>query len=130
NQAFEGDWTYGERGFGRIFSVQFADLTGTGRLEVVVNRYDPRARMNSFIVGVANGKPTALVEDFDSILLAVDEQGTGVKRTLWAQRYRSETLVTKAPAEELALKGRKPANGKTGVAPETLRRTGATITSV
>src|SRR2546425_935232 len=33
NQAFEGDWTYSARAFGRIFSVQFADLTGSGRLE-------------------------------------------------------------------------------------------------
>jgi len=130
NQAFEGDWTYGARGFGRIFSVQFADLTGTGRLEVVVNRYDPRAGMNSFIVGVANGKPTAPVEDFDSILLAVDEQGTGVKRTLWAQRYRSETFFTKGQAEEFALKGRTLVKVKTAVVPDTFRATGATFTNV
>jgi len=130
NQAFEGDWTYSERAFGRIFSVQLADLTGSGRLEVVANRYDPRAGMNSFIIGVDNGKPVALVEDVDSILLAVDAQGSGVKRTLWAQNYKKETFFSKGQADEVAIKGRSLVKVKTAPVPDTFRATGATFTNV
>src|SRR5437867_4889544 len=130
NQAFEGDWTYSARAFGRIFSVQFADLTGSGRLEVVANRYDPRGGMNSFILGVPSGKPVALVEDVDSILMAVDEQGSGVKRTLWAQRFRKETFFTKGQADEMVIKNGSLVKVKTAVVPDSFRATGATFTNV
>src|SRR5262245_8343943 len=130
NQAFEGDWTYSARAFGKIFSVQLADLTGTGRLEVVANRYDPRAGMNAFIVGAPGGKPTALVEDVDAILFAVDEQGGGVKRTLWAQRFRKETFFTKGQADEMVIKNGSLVKVKTAVVPDTFRATGATFTNV
>src|SRR5947209_6882580 len=130
NQAFEGDWTFSERAWGRIFSVQFADLTGSGRLEVVANRYDPRTGMNSFILGVASGKPVALVEDIDSILMAVDEQGSGVKRTLWAQRFKVETFFTKGQADEMVIKNGSLVKVKTAIVPDSFRATGATFTNV
>ena len=130
NQAFEGDWTYSERAFGRIFSVQFADLTGSGRLEVVANRYDPRTGMNSFILGVPKGKPEVLVEDIESILMAVDEQGGGVKKTLWAQRFRKETFFTKGQADEMVIKNGSLVKVKSVPVPDTFRATGATFTNV
>ena len=130
NQVFEGDWTYSARAFGRILSVQFAELTGSGRLEVVANRYDPRAGMNAFILGVPNGKPVALVEDVDAILLAVDEQGGGLKRTLWAQRFRKETFFAKGQADEMVIKNGSLVKVKTAIVPDSFRATGATFTNV
>src|SRR5262249_29160547 len=126
----EGDWTYGARAFGKIFSVQFADLSGSGRFEVVVNRYDPRTGMNSFVLGLENGKPVVLVEDIDAMLLAVDERGAGVKQTLWLQRYNRDTFFTKGQADEVAIKNGSLVKVKTALVPDTFRATGATFTNV
>jgi hypothetical protein len=130
NQNLEPEWTWSPWALGRIFSVQLADLTGSGRLEVVANRYDARAGLNSVIVGLQNGKPTVLADNIEAILLAVDEQGTGVARTLWAQRFREETFFNKGQADEMALKDGALVKVRSVPVPDSFRATGATFTNV
>lgn len=130
NQNLEPEWTWSPWALGRIFSVQLADLTGSGRLEVVANRYDVRAGLNSVIVGLRNGKPTVLADNIEAILLAVDAQGTGVARTLWAQRFREESFFNKGQADEVALKNGALVKVRPVPVPDAFRATGATFTNV
>jgi hypothetical protein len=130
NRALEPDWTYSVFAIGRIFSVQLADVTGDGRLSVVANRFDTRVDMNSFIVGLKNGKPTALVDQVDSILYAVDERGTGVKQTLWSQRYKSEGFFNRGQADVMVLKNGSLAKQHAAPVPEQFRATGATFSNI
>jgi hypothetical protein len=130
SQNLEPEWTWAPWAVGRIFSVQLADLTGSGRLEVVANRWDVRAGLNSVIVGLRDGKPTVLADNIDAILLAVDEQGAGVRRTLWAQRFREETFFNKGQADEVALKDGALVKVRPVPVPDTFRATGATFTNV
>ena len=69
---FEPEWTKSMRGMGRVFSVQLAELTGSGSLDVIANRYSPKRGLNSFILTVKDGKPQVLMEDVQEFLFAVD----------------------------------------------------------
>jgi hypothetical protein len=90
-----------------------------------VNRYDPRLGMNSTIVGLENGKPVALVDQIDAILLAVDETGQGVKRALWIQPFRPETFFALGRVDKVALKDGALVRERSVSVPENFRLTGA-----
>ncbi|HYE90681.1 MAG TPA: hypothetical protein VEA38_06675 [Terriglobales bacterium] len=130
NRALEPDWTFSSAGLGRIFSVQLADITGTGTLSVVVNRFDTRVGMNGYIVGLRNGKPALLVDQIDTIVYAVDERGTGTKQTLWSQRYKADGFYHKGYADKVALKNGSLVRESAAVVPDTFRATGATFSNI
>ena len=130
NRALEPDWTHYARSLGRVISVQLADLTGDGTLSVVANRFDTRVGMSSFIVAARNGKPVVLADQIDSILWAVDERGTGVKQTLWSQRYQEEGFFHRGYADKMALKNGALVREQAAVVPEMFRATGATFSNI
>jgi hypothetical protein len=104
NQTLTGEWTYDRLMVGSILNVQLADLNGDGALEVIVNRQDHKNGMLSYILGTRNDKAVVLAEDIPFILLAVDEKGEGVARSLWGQRYSDEKLFGKGGAKRYELK--------------------------
>lgn len=130
NRRLEPEWTYWARAVGRVISVQLADLDGDGALEVVANRFDSRTGMSSVIVGLRAGKPVALVDQVDAILYAVDEGGSGVKRTLWAQRYREESFFSKGQADQMVLRDGRLVRERAVVVPDQFRATGAAFSNV
>jgi hypothetical protein len=104
NQTLTGEWTYDRTMVGSILNIQLADLNGDGVLEVIVNRQDVKNGMLSYILTTRNDKPVVLAEDISHILLAVDEKGEGVPRTLWGQRYSEEKLFGKGGAKRYELR--------------------------
>jgi hypothetical protein len=130
DRALEPEYTYYARALGRVHSVQFVDLTGDGILSVVANRFDTRVGMNSLIVGLRNGKAAALVDQVDSILLAVDETGAGVNQTLWAQRYSPETFFTRGQADRMVIRDGKLVRDQPAVVPDIFRATGAAFSNI
>lgn len=136
DDRLEPEWTYNVRAFGTIFSLQLADLDGDGVFEVVVNRYhfSSMARslgMVGFILGQKNGRPQMLVDDVDSILVAVDDTGAGVKRTLWGQPYDSENFFTPGKFSQFGIKdGRLVTLGSPPRVPNDLRATGITFSNL
>jgi hypothetical protein len=133
-QALEPEWTYDEwfTTPGRIVSVQLADLDGDGVFEVVANRYhpDPQVLLSSFVLGVRNGKPAAIVKETAQILWAVDAAGDGVKKQLWAQPFSSETFFTPGRATRQELRGDKLVGAGIARVPSSFRATGATMSNI
>lgn len=129
-KALEADWTYYARSLGLVISVQLADLTGSGSLEVVANRFSSRAGLSSFIISAASGSPTAIVDQEDSFLVAVDEKGTGVKQTLWSQPYSADTFFGKGKMAQVTIKGNGLAKVRQVPVPSELRATGLTLSNV
>jgi hypothetical protein len=133
-RALEPEWTYDERFTtpGRIISVHLADLDGDGAFEVVANRYhpDPNILLSSFVLGTRDGKPVTIVKDGNDILWPVDADGSGVKKTLWAQGFSRETFFRKGQAQRVTLKGDRLVNDVAVRVPSTFRATGATMASI
>jgi hypothetical protein len=130
NRALEAEWTYYARWLGRVISVQLADLDGDGALEVVANRFDTKVGMSSLVLAQRNGKPESLIEPTDVILIAVDDQGTGVKRTLWGQRYREESFFHRGQADQFVIRNGKLVKEKPVPVPDRFRATGATFANL
>ena len=133
-RALEPEWTYDERFAtpGRIISVQLADLDGDGVFEVVVNRYhpDPNVLLTSFVLGTKDGKPVPVVKYANDILWAVDADGSGIKKTLWAQPFSTETFFKKGVARRALIKGDKLVLDAPARVPNTFRATGATMANI
>jgi hypothetical protein len=133
-RTLEPEWTYDERFTtpGRIISVQLADLDGDGAFEVVANRYhpDPNILMSSFVLGTKDGKPVTITKNGNDILWAVDADGSGVKRTLWAQGFSRETFFKKGEVYRVTLKGDRIVRDVAVRVPSTFRATGATLASI
>jgi len=131
--VLEAEWTYRGEVRGLIFSVQLAELTGDGTLHVVVNRYHhhPSILMTSFILGSSgDGKPTLVVEDASEILLAVDETGDGIKKTLWLSPFLQATFFKKGDIVRVVIKnGKLVADSRVRV-PSMFRATGATMSNI
>jgi hypothetical protein len=68
------------------------------------------------------------VNDVDSILLAVDENGRGVKQTLWSQSFSKETFFGRGQVEQMVLRNRALVRERPVAVPETFRATGAALT--
>ena len=126
----DAEWTYDKLMTGRILSVQFADLDGDGALEVVVNRQDVKVGMVSYILGVRQGRPVAFVRDIPLLLLAVDEQGGGVNRSLWGQPQDSQNFFLRGGATRYGLKGNDVTATTRAVVPDTFRLTGAAFSNI
>src|SRR5262249_55804395 len=106
--VLEAEWTYRAEVRGQIYSVQLAELTGDGTLHVVVNRYHdhPSILMTSFILGSnGNGKPSLVVDDASEMLLAVDDTGDGIKRTLWESPFVQAGFFKKGDVTKAVIKG-------------------------
>ena len=134
NQAFEPEWTYSVPIFGTVFSVQLADLDGDGVFEVLVNRYHFSASrslgMVGFILEQKSGKPTVWIDNVGEIMLAVDETGGGVKRTLWTQKFSPEKFFTAGQADRMAIKDGKLVTVGPVRVPDTFRATGAVFSNI
>jgi hypothetical protein len=126
----DAEWTHDKLMVGRIIGVQFADLDGDGVLEVVVNRQDVKAGMVSYILGVRQGKPVMLVDDIPLLLLAMDEQGAGVNRTLWGHPQDNVSFFLKGGATRYELKGKELVSATRAYVPDTFRLTGATFSNI
>ena len=133
-RALEPEWTYDERFTtpGRIISVQLADLDGDGVFEVVANRYhpDPNVLLTSFVLGTKDGKPVTVVKNGNDILWAVDADGSGAKKTVWAQGFSRETFFRKGQAHRVTLKGDQLVRDVAVRVPSAFRATGATLASI
>jgi hypothetical protein len=133
-RALEPEWTYDDRFTtpGRIISVHLADLDGDGVFEVVANRYhpDPNILLSSFVLGTKDGKPVAILKNGNDILWPVDTDGSGVKKTLWAQGFTRETFFRKGEAYRVTIKGDKIVRDAPVRVPNTFRATGATMASI
>jgi hypothetical protein len=129
-EKLDAEWTYDKMMMGRILSVQFADLDGDGVLEVVVNRQDVKAGMIAYILVVRQGKPVAVATDTSLLLLAVDEQGEGVNRTIWATPQDSQAFFARGTAMRYALKNNDLVATTRAYVPDTFRLTGATFSNI
>jgi hypothetical protein len=134
NQTFEPEWTFSVPIFGTVFSVQFADLDGDGVFEVLVNRYHFSATrslgMIGFILEQKSGQPTVWIDNVGEIMLAVDDTGAGIKRTLWTQRFSPEKFFTQGQADRVAVKDGKLVTLGPVRVPETFRATGAVFSNI
>src|SRR5436189_6349496 len=103
----EAEWSMSVRSRGQVFSVYLVDLDGDGVFEVLGNRHDPQGGLNSFILGVKDGKPRYLEDSIEEFLFAVDTKGEGYKQTVWTQRFSKEKFFTQCQAEQMAGKNGK-----------------------
>jgi hypothetical protein len=128
----EPEWTYVADARGRVFSVQLADLDNDGVLEVVANRYHPNPKilLSSFILTTKGGKPAVLVDDVSDVLLAVDPNGDGIKKTLWVQPFTLTGFFKKGDAQRVSLKDGKLVTEARVRVPSTFRATGATFANI
>jgi hypothetical protein len=130
NYKVEPEWSFSTRTLGRVFSLQLADLDGDGVFEVVGNRFHVKAGLNSFILGVKDGKPKFLVDTVESFLFAVDAKSEGHKQTLWAQRYSPDSFFTVGQADEVVVKKGSLAVEKQVRVPSTFRPMGAAFSNI
>jgi hypothetical protein len=130
NQTLEPEWTYDSRGFGTVLSVQLADLDSDGTFEVIVNRHHSQTGMTSHILSAKDRTPRLLVGNISVILLAVDENGDGVKETLWGQQYHPERFFTMGQADRYTVKNGALVSGGPVRVPGSFRPTGAALANI
>jgi hypothetical protein len=129
-QKFEPEWSMSVRSRGRLFSVYFVDLDGDGVFEVVGNRHDPKSGLNSFIVGLKDGKPQYLEDSIEEFLFPVDIKGDGYKQTIWTQRFSREKFFSQGQAEQMAWKNGKLVKDKTVRVHQAFRPMGAVFSNM
>jgi hypothetical protein len=131
-RVLEPEWTWTADASAAIFAVQLADLDGDGVLEVVVNRYHPNPGIlvKSTVLASRNGKPIQAVADTPQILLAMDVNGDGLKKTLWGQDFMQAGFYKKGDVNRLVMRnGALVPDGRVEV-PREFRATGATMSNI
>jgi hypothetical protein len=126
----EPEWTMSVRSRGRLFSVYLVDLDGDGVFEVMGNRHDPKSGLNSFIVGVKDGKPRYLDDGIEEFLFAVDIKGEGHKQTVWTQRWSKEKFFNQGQAEQMVWKNGKLVTDKMIRVHQAFRPMGAVLSNM
>ncbi len=123
------EWTFSKAMVGKILNVQLADLDGDGILDVVVNRQDYKVGMLSYVLGTREGKAVVLADDIPLLLLALDEQGDGVNRTLLGHPQNGQTFFVKGAGTRYVLKNKDLVASGRMLVPDNLRLTGATMSN-
>jgi hypothetical protein len=129
-QKVEPEWSMSIRSRGRLFSIYFVDLDGDGVFEVVGNRHDPKSGLNSFIIGLKDGKPRYLEDSIEEFLFPVDIKGDGYKQTIWTQRFSKEKLFSQGQAEQMAWKNGKLVTEKSVRVHQAFRPMGAVFSNM
>jgi hypothetical protein len=131
-RALEPEWTFKVDSRAKIFSVQLAELSNDSTVHVVVNRYSAikAIRVTSLILTTKDQKPVVAVDDVNEILIAVDANGDGVKKTLWAQSFAETGFFKQGDATRMTLRnGKLVGDGKVRV-PSNFRATGAVYSNI
>ena len=131
-RVLEPEWTYKTDSRARIFSVQLAELSDDSTVHVVVNRYSAikAILVNSLILASKDQKPVVAVDEVNDILLAVDANGDGVKKTLWSQAFIDAGFFKQGDATRMTLRnGKLVSDGKVRV-PSSFRATGAVFSNI
>jgi hypothetical protein len=131
-RALEPEWTWTADASAGVFAVQLADLDGDGVLEVVVNRYHPNPGilLKSTILTTRDGKPVAVAADLPQIFIAMDVDGDGIKKTLWAQDFVQAGFFKKGDITRYVMRnGALVADTRVRV-PDAFRATGATMSNI
>ena len=126
----EPEWSMSVRSRGQVISIYFVDLDGDGVFEVVGNRHDPKSGLNSFIVGIKDGKPRYLADSIEEFLFPVDIKGVGYKQTVWTQRFSKEKFFNQGQAEQMAWKNGKLVTEKAVKVHQAFRPMGATFSNI
>jgi hypothetical protein len=129
-QKLEPEWSISARAMGRVLSVQFVDVNGDGGFEVVGSRWHPESGLNSFIIGIKDGKPRFLLDDVPSFLYAVDLKGEGYKQTLWTQPLSTEKFFSHGQADQVVLKNGRLATERAVRVHSAFRPMGATFSNI
>ena len=131
-RTLEPEWTYRTDSRARVFAVQLAELAGDGAIHVVVNRYSqiPAILINSLILTTKDQKAVVAVDEVTDILLAVDANGDGVKKTLWSQGFAQTGFFKQGDATRVSLRnGKLVSEGRVRV-PSNFRATGAVYSNI
>jgi hypothetical protein len=131
-RVLEPEWTFKTDSRARVFAVQLAELSNDGTLHVVVNRYSqiPAISINSLILTSTDQKAVVAAEEITDILLAVDANGDGVKKTLWSQSFVQTGFFKQGDATRVALRnGKLVSEGRVRV-PSNFRATGAVYSNI
>ncbi|MBI2461191.1 MAG: hypothetical protein HYV61_06840 [Candidatus Rokubacteria bacterium] len=104
-------------------------LEGPDRLAVAVNRSLPGVGPASLILAAPPAPVRPLVDGIPAILLAVDEDGDGVKETLWGQGSEAGRLAAGRVVRYRYQEGRLTPEGAVEV-PAGFRATGAVLASL
>src|SRR5262247_3848954 len=108
-RTLEPEWTYKTDSRARVFGVQIAELSSDSTVHVVVNRYSQIAAIliNSLILTSKDGKAVVAADEITDILLAVDVNGDGVKKTLWSQSFAQTGFFKQGDATRVSIKNGK-----------------------
>jgi hypothetical protein len=131
-RTLEPEWTYKTDSRARVFAVQIAELSNDSTVHVVVNRYSqiPAILINSLILTSKDGKAVVAADEITDILLAVDVNGDGVKKTLWSQSFAQTGFFKQGDATRLSLRnGKLVSEGRVRV-PSNFRATGAVYSNI
>jgi hypothetical protein len=132
DRVLEPEWTWIADASAGIFAVQLADLDDDGVLEVLVNRYHPNPGilLKSTILTTRNGMATVLVADVPHILLAMDVNGDGVKKSLWGQDFVQAGFFKKGQIDRLAVRNGAVVTEARVPVPGEFRATGAIMSNI
>src|SRR5438445_173420 len=131
-RILEPEWTYRTDSRARVFAVQLAELSNDGAVHVVVNRYSqiPAILINSLILTTKDQKAVVSAEEITDILLSVDTNGEGVKKTLWSQSFVQTGFFKQGDATRVSLRnGKLVSEGRVRV-PSGFRATGAVHSNI
>ena len=131
-RTLEPEWTYKTDSRARVFGVQIAELSNDSTVHVVVNRYSqiPAILVNSLILTSKDGKATVAADDIPDILLAVDVNGDGVKKTLWAQSFSQTGFFKQGDATRMTFRNGKLVSEGRARVPSNFRATGAVYSNI